>query len=350
MYNHMGIKDFYKYAKHRWPECFVPVPYTHFRFQRIALDMMNILYVYRARSEHEWISQVVLFLLRLRSQFVHPVCVFDGPSHALKQATVDKRREDRDRGKDRMDTLMRALDEYQTTNVVNDVLGAFLKKHPDFVSALTQQPLIQPILEYVQRASRMYQMRFTASDVERLQSILRALGFCVCIARHDGEALCAYLSASGAVEAILSNDSDVFFFGGKKVLFRFWDEGAYLIAREDLLQRMGFTDQQFFEFCLLCGTDFNESVRGIGFCRAFTLLTEYKSIHAANFPVELDHELLQQVQSFTFQDHAPLLHAGYSLPPPEPTSYLFFRHQLNIPDWTYPLSEIVLQEFDSECI
>lgn len=354
----MGIKDFYKYVKVRWPECFEPVPYAALRHQRIALDMMNLLYVFRARDDRVWMRSVVSFLLRLRDLHVHPVCVFDGThTHPLKQSTVDKRREEREKGRQRVDSLERSLQHYESTGERDEYLTSFLATHDECVSALTQKPIVGAIRDHVHRLSRAYNLSFTTSDIAGIQEILRALGFCVLQAAYDGEALCAYLSANGQVDCVLSNDSDVFFFGATRVLFRFSDEGAYRIEADKLLTAMGLTREQFVNLCLLCGTDFNVSIRGIGFCRAYAIVQQYPQLDTdPSFPYTLDHERLNQIRRFTdasagrvFADQVHYCH------PPDETQLhqlnrLLFQYHIDLPlmdllRWTWADVEL---ETDSE--
>lgn len=331
----MGIKDFYKYVKTRWPECFTAVRYDHFRYQRIALDMMNLLYVFRARSDLTWMQMLLQYLQRLRHDYVHVVCVFDSNQpHPLKQATVEKRREDREKGRRRVQTLRVALERYEHDGLCPDELHSFLQSHPECVSALTQKPIPGAIRDHMLRLQRAYSLSFRSEEIQAVQDLLRALGYCVLQAEYDGEALCAYLSAQGVVDAVLSNDSDVFFFGATRVLFRFTDDGAYLIDADTLLQQMELTRAQFIELCLLCGTDFNASVRGIGFCRAYALVQQYPRTNVPDFPLSLDHTLLDQVRAFTDASNgtAWISSVHYCRPPSDRSAIaqLAFRHHIDL--------------------
>jgi 5'-3' exonuclease len=294
----MGIKDFYKHLKTKCPECFVPTDYSVFEHQRIALDMMNILYVYKSRDEYNWMRKVIQFLIYLRNLHVHPVCVFDGQSHPLKQHTVDKRRNDREKGKERVETLSRSLEQYRQHQIRSDYFNQFLESHPDFISKLTGRPILSQIEYYLQRQCKNYSLHFRTAEIENLKKILNALGLIVLDAQHDGEALCSQLSANKLVEAVISNDSDVFFFGCRQVLFKFTDQGGYLIKFQDILQVLKLTEEQFVDMCLLCGTDFNSSIRGIGLCRALALIQTYKSIQHSDFPFreQLDFNLIDKIR------------------------------------------------------
>lgn len=295
----MGIKDFYKHLKSKCPECFVPTDYSVFENQKIALDMMNILYVYKARDEKNWMRRVIEFLIHLRNLRVHPVCVFDGQSHPLKQGTVEKRRSDREKGKERVEMLSQAVEQYRQHQVRTEYFEQFLESHPDLISKLTGRPILPQIYHYIQKLSKNYSLQFRTTEIETLKKILRALGIIVLEAEHDGEALCSQLSAKGEVEVVISNDSDVFFFGCRQVLFKFTEQGGYLVKFSDILQVLGLTEEEFVDMCLLCGTDFNTSIRGVGFCRALALIQTYKTIHHEQFPFrdQLDFDLFENIRS-----------------------------------------------------
>jgi flap endonuclease-1 len=294
----MGIKDFYKHLKSKCPESFVPTDYSVFEHQRIALDMMNILYVYKARDEYNWMRRVIEFMIYLRNLKVHPICVFDGQSHPLKQNTVEKRRSEREKGKERAETLSQSLEQYRQTQVRTEYFDKFLETHPDFISKLTGRPILSQIEHYLQKLCKNYSLHFRTAEIEGLKKILHALGIIVIDAEHDGEALCSQLSENGQVATVISNDSDVFFFGCNQVLFKFTEQGGYLIKFTDILQVLGLTKEEFIDLCLLCGTDFNTSIRGIGFCRALALIQRYKTIDHPDFPFkdQLDFCILEKIR------------------------------------------------------
>ena len=150
------------------------------------------------------------------------------------------------------------------------------------------------------------------------------------------------------MDAVLSNDSDVFFFKCKKALCQFTDDGAYLVELEMLLKSMELTWVQFVDLCLLCGTDFNSSVRGIGFCRAYTLIREQGSIWQPSFPLTLDLELLEEVRQFSIPPDLSAYTVTHCRPMTEEMKSevhnLFFRHHLlSLSDdelaWTKPVLE-----------
>jgi 5'-3' exonuclease len=348
----MGIKDFFKFLKTRHPECFHPTRYADFAYQRLAVDMMNLLYIFRARSEREWMSHVVAFLLSLRRERVHPVCVFDGASHPLKADTVQKRRDERARGRTRVQTLRTALGVYLEEGAIDATLRECLQKHPEFASALTGRIQVHALDEYLTRQEQQYALHFEAQEVDALKSVLRAAGLCTLTAAHDGEALCSHLAARGYVSAVLSNDSDVFFFGCPRLVCKFTDEGGYRVDRDELLTKMNLTPEQFVDLCLLCGTDFYPTVvRGIGFVKAYGLVQAHASIDDPSFPLydQLDHARLGEIrQMAAIPDDLPVV--SYATPEVSPSFHaLSFQYQLQIdtPLTSFPVTVPVLLDDDS---
>lgn len=215
----MGIKDFYKFINMKHPDCFKPVYFSSYRYQSIAIDMMNLLYVYKARNNHDWMKNVVLFLVKLQNQFVHPICVFDGKSHPLKRQTIQKRRDDRNRGITRIKNIQESLENYRKTRDIDETLQIFLKNKTDFISQLSPDVIFTDrIEEYLQKQIDNYSLFFSNEDIMNIKEFITSMGICVIDAKYDGEALCSYLSKIGRVGAVITNDSDVFFFGCQSVI------------------------------------------------------------------------------------------------------------------------------------
>ncbi len=329
----MGIKDFYKQLKTRHPECFIPVHYAQLRYQKIAIDMMNVLYVYKSRNDRDWIKLLLEFLISLRRYYVHPICVFDGQHHPLKQNTVQKRRLEREKGRNRVEKLRNSLTVYKTTGVINDHLRGFLDSHDEFVSKLSRLPLVNSIQEHIDRQYKNYNIHFRTTEIESLKELIRAMGICVLTADHDGEALCSYLTSIGEADIVLSNDSDVFFFGCKTVLVKFTNEGGYLVHLDTVLSKLELSMEQFIDLCLLCGTDFNIPIRGIGFCRAYAIVQKYISIQNTEMPLhdQLDHSLLEEIRQMAYPKTQPE-QTHYSKPiQSETLQLMLFQHQIHLP-------------------
>jgi len=335
----MGIKDFYKFLRNKYPECFNFKSYSEFTYKKIAIDMMNLIYIYKARDDKEWITNILKFMIKLRKQFIHPICVFDGVSHPLKEATVKKRREEREKGKLRTENLKLELESYKEGKEMGENLKKFVEKKGQDLNISN----ISSLEENIQKTHKNYMISFTEEEILILKKLLEKLGLDVITAENDAEAHCSYLSASDQVETVLSNDSDVFFFGCKNVLFKFSEEGGFFIKFEDILKKLEIDKEQFIDICLLCGTDFNESIKGIGFIKSLHLVKKWNRITNKEIPIyeQLNHSLLEQVRKFTIYKDVS---SKFSKPiNTKNLGDIFFEYGIQIKDIIIPKSQIILE-------
>ncbi|CAI4060243.1 hypothetical protein SKDZ_05G1140 [Saccharomyces kudriavzevii ZP591] len=132
----------------------------------------------------------------------------------------------------------------------------------------------------------------TSSDPEFIslvRKLLDLMGISYVIACGEGEAQCVWLQISGAVDFILTNDSDTLFFGGKKILknyskfyddfgptsitshspSRHYDSKEVFVTVVDL-PRINQVAQKKFDrlsllfFSVLLGADYNHGIKGLG--------------------------------------------------------------------------------------
>ena len=327
----MGIRNLYKFLKESHPECFTPVHMTRFAFKKIGIDMMQVLYIYKSKFPQDWLRYVIFFLLNLRKKFIHPVCFFDGRQNPLKKETVDKRYQDREKGKKRVEMWKESLGYYHKTQNVTDDLRELMSRVSGGVSIISGAPNIALLTEYIQRQDAQYSSGFCASEILNTQHIVRALGIPVFEALHDAEDLAAQLCAKGLLDTVMTNDSDVLVFGCPSVLIQFSKDSAIEVSYEQILTCLGMTPSQFRDFCILCGTDFNAPVKGIGIKTAFKLLMEYGSLE--NIPQltasDLESLKLKELRSMFCVSCPPMEIRYCEEPDMNALSAIFFR--LHVP-------------------
>lgn len=123
----------------------------------------------------------------------------------------------------------------------------------------------------------------TPSMAHRLQQELKKLGVRFIVAPYEADAQLAFLSCSGQVDAIISEDSDLFLFGCKCVLFKMDDNGVVEEIRSDYLTTAcefsfpGMSMEQFRHICILSGCDYLPSIPGIGLKTAAKLMKQHGS-------------------------------------------------------------------------
>lgn len=177
------------------------------------------------------------------SKTCKPIFVFDGGKLALKDKEREKRHAARDRQMERYRMQQSSL--FSSFQILDDTKSF--------------EGMLWP----------------TKEDYLILQRLLISNGFEVRQAKYEAEALCALLTQTQNVYAVLTEDSDALAFGAKRVIFKWFgiQEEACL---ETILKDLEFTKEQWIDFCCLLGNDFCNNVHDVGPQRTFALLKEFK--------------------------------------------------------------------------
>lgn len=85
------------------------------------------------------------------------------------------------------------------------------------------------------------------------------------------------LEALGLVDGIVTEDSDVFVFGGQKIYKHIFEEKLYTEAymAEDAEKEMGLSRNAFVAMAMLLGSDYTRGVRGVGIVNAMEVLQAF---------------------------------------------------------------------------
>jgi flap endonuclease-1 len=210
----------------------------------VAVDAHNWLYryltttvrftnesVYTTASGDE-VANLVGIVQGLPKFFEHdltPVFVFDGGPSELKADEIAERRERREQLEDRLEEAREAGDATEVARL----------------DSATQR-----LTDVIQETSR---------------ELLRHLDVPVVEAPAEGEAQAAHMTARGDVDYVGTEDYDALLFGAPVTLRQLTSKGnPERMNLEQTLADLDLTREQLVDVALLCGTDFNDGVRGYG--------------------------------------------------------------------------------------
>lgn len=236
------------------------------RGKKVAIDTYNIVYQFMSAirqpdgyplcdSKGRTTSHLTGLLHRTASLIeagIEPVFVFDGKPHPLKQATLDGRKERREKA------------EQEWKNAV---------ERGDMKTAHTK----------AQQTSRM-----TDEVKESAKELIRYMGLPIVDAPSDGEQEAAYICRRKDVWATASQDFDSLLFGTPVLLRNLTMTGrrkvpgkdiyreikTEVIDSEEFLRNLGISREQLVDMCILMGTDFNTGIKGIGPKKALKLVRD----------------------------------------------------------------------------
>jgi flap endonuclease-1 len=221
----------------------------------VAVDAHNWLYRYLTTTvkwtrdevyttaDGEEVANLVGVVQGLPKFFEHdlvPVFVFDGGVTDLKDDEVAKRREARERAEERL---------------------AEAEARGDTVEAARLEARTQRLTPVIQETTR---------------ELLSLLDVPVVEAPAEGEAQAAHMAKRGDVDYVGSEDYDTLLFGAPETLRGLTSTGPpELMSLAETLDRNGLTLEQLVDVAILCGTDFNEGIRGVGPKTAVKAVTEH---------------------------------------------------------------------------
>jgi flap endonuclease-1 len=118
--------------------------------------------------------------------------------------------------------------------------------------------------------------RLTDTIVDTTRELLALLDVPVVDAPAEGEAQAAYMARRGQVDYAGTEDYDALLFGAPLTLRQLTSKGdPELMNLDATLSAHDLTWEQLVDVAILCGTDFNEGITGVGPKTAVDLLHEY---------------------------------------------------------------------------
>ncbi|KAG0235377.1 DNA repair protein rad2 [Actinomortierella wolfii] len=120
----------------------------------------------------------------------------------------------------------------------------------------------------------------TEQMIAETQMLLRLFGIPYIVAPMEAEAQCADLQARGIVEGIVTEDSDVFLFGGKRIFKNMFREERYVecYLMNDIERDLGITRERLIQLAHLLGSDYTNGIKGVGAITAMEILRLFPSL------------------------------------------------------------------------
>ncbi|KAG0344420.1 DNA repair protein rad2 [Podila humilis] len=118
------------------------------------------------------------------------------------------------------------------------------------------------------------------SMIAETQALLRLFGIPYIVAPMEAEAQCADLQIRGVVDGILTEDSDVFLFGGMRVFKNMFKEEKYVecYLMTDIERDLGVDRQRLVALAYLLGSDYTTGIKGIGLVTAMEILKTFSKL------------------------------------------------------------------------
>ena len=120
----------------------------------------------------------------------------------------------------------------------------------------------------------------TQTMIQECQSLLRHFGLPYITAPMEAEAQCAELVRLGLVDGIVTDDSDIFLFGGTRIYKNMFNAAKYVecYLSSDLEKEFLLSREKLVRFAHLLGSDYTEGIPGVGPVTALEILTDFNDL------------------------------------------------------------------------
>ncbi|KAJ5774232.1 DNA excision repair protein Rad2 [Penicillium paradoxum] len=168
-------------------------------------------------------------------------------------------------------------------------LAAEGEEHVRFANTLNAAAPTQEAFDYEQELKQLRsQQRNERRDADEVttiminecQQLLTLFGLPYITAPMEAEAQCAKLVSLGLVDGIVTDDSDIFLFGGTRVYKNMFNQSKFVecYLTSDLEKEYALHRRKLISFAHLLGSDYTEGIPGIGPVTALEILTEFSSL------------------------------------------------------------------------
>jgi DNA excision repair protein ERCC-5 len=164
------------------------------------------------------------------------------------------------------------------------------EEHARFASTLNNRSVTQNIAEYErelkqlrnqQKRDRRDADEVTQTMITECQQLLTLFGLPYITAPMEAEAQCAELVRLGLVDGIVTDDSDIFLFGGTRVYKNMFNQAKFVecYLESDLESGFGLTRKRLISIAQLLGSDYTEGLPGIGPVTAVEMISEFDDLN-----------------------------------------------------------------------
>ena len=163
------------------------------------------------------------------------------------------------------------------------------EEHARFASTLNNKAPSTNLADYErelkqlrnqQKKDRRDADEVTQTMITDCQQLLALFGLPYITAPMEAEAQCAELVSLGLVDGIVTDDSDIFLFGGTKVYKNMFNQAKFVecYLQGDLEAEYGLSRRRLIAIAQLLGSDYTEGLPGIGPVTAVELISEFDDL------------------------------------------------------------------------
>jgi 5'-3' exonuclease len=294
----MGIKSLNKLLRNRCPEVFRPIHLSDYAFKKVAIDLSLYLCKFKIACGDRWLTAFLNMIACLRKNQVHCVFIYDSGCPDEKLGERKERADAREKTEYRAFQLENSLSDYLATGEVSSILAEFCEKNQtqSFLTKTNSRVRVDvATVEHKISTLRGSILDITSADFDLTKELFSILSVPWMNAPLEAETMCADLCKRGLVHAALSEDTDVLAYASPIFLSKLEVSSGTCVSIDysEMLDRLELSSDSFLDLCIMCGTDYNKNIRGVGPEGAYKFLKKHESIEGVGLNTAHDTTVLK---------------------------------------------------------
>jgi 5'-3' exonuclease len=279
----MGIANLNKFLRGKCPDVFRKIKLDELSTLKGTVDISLYIFKYKTVFGDNWLNALFHLLVCLRQNNIHACFIYDTSAPKEKDAERQRRKEQKAKLDDKLANLVASLEKAQLTGEIDTVLIEFNKALPSKKSLLVdtgEKQLNLKMLEYEISKKCNQSASICEEDFIVSKELLNVLCIPWFQAEMEAETTCADLCLQGQAHIVFSDDTDVLCYGAPYTVTKVntADNTGILVSHSDILTSLEISHDQFIDFCIMCGTDYNKNIPKVGPETAFKLIKKFGSI------------------------------------------------------------------------
>lgn len=278
----MGIKGLKQFLRDKFGTCIQPSHLSKYDGKKIALDLLTYLYRYKVVFGENWRHGLFHLFTTFIKFNVHLTVIMDGPAvHKEKEKEREKRKAGRNKIQAKIDALVHDLDVFERTGDSTELLLKISNPSHKQLLVDVKQTVSIPLVKKEIKKLRQQIVSITSEDITLIEQLCASLSIPFYMASQEAESLASYLCITNQVHMVVSEDTDVLAYGCPLWMSNIAHDGSCLVvSSEDVLREMKLSRSQFIDFCILCGTDYNDTLKKVGPISAYKAIQKVETIDA----------------------------------------------------------------------
>lgn len=294
----MGIKNLHSFLRKKHPNLYNQKTLAELKGKKIAIDTSIYMCKFKNSFGTKWLKGFFDLICLFRKHSVEIIFIFDSKAPPEKDLEREHRVKMREKNRMRIFNILQEWENYV------DSADESLDNFPLLKKLCERKRKKYEIVDDNMIQKALYRLQnnlvfINSDDFELLKQLLSIMGIPFDLATSEAEGTCALLNRLDIVDGVLTEDTDVLAYGAKIMLhnFSFKDNTFMEIHLSDILQTFQISFEQFKDFCIMCGTDYNHNIPQVGPMKAFDLILREKSLDEIANKIDVSSLNYQRVRT-----------------------------------------------------